>query len=416
MDVIVRNARLINRDGIYDVKIEDGIITKIAKEMHEKANNEVDAKGNLVTPPFVNVHMHLDKCFTGAWRRTARGIHKGSPDVIPAAANIKRRFTEDDIIKRARKAINESIIYGTTIIRAFADVDTIGGLTAIKSILKLKKEYEGIVDLQVVAFPQEGIIRDEGCDELLRKAIDMGADVVGGIPWYESDPESRKEHIDIVFDIAKENDKDIHMLIDDNVDPHSKNIEYLLLKTIKEGFHGRVSASHCRGALDSPDLTYARRIVRLAKKAQLNVVENPHISLIMYGRGENHPVRRGLTRVRDFLQSRVNIAIGQDDIDDPYYPFGKGDMVELAFIMAHAAHLDSPEEMRELFNMITINGAIAMRIRDYGLYVGSRGDLVVSGDKDIHEYLRRRSDRLFVIKRGKIISKNKSEYMLDLHC
>lgn len=403
LDLVVRNASLRGMAGTRDVSVKDGRISQISSRAKGDFALEIDAGGKLVVPGFVNLHCHLDKCLTHAWMRTERGRNSGSPDVIPAATGVKRGFTEEDIVRRASAAVESSILSGTTAIRAFADVDTTGGLLAVKSLLEVKKLYSRAIDMQVVAFPQEGIIRDPGSEELLHKAMELGADVVGGIPWYERSADDARTHTDLVFSIAKRYAKRIHMLVDDTSDPGARNILYLLEKTVREGYQGRVAASHCRGALDSPDEEYARRIVRLARAAGLTVVENSHVSLFMYGRTDKHPVRRGVTRVKEFLEGGVDVAMGQDDIDDPYYPFGRGDMLELAWMMVHAAQLSTPEELEEAFDMITYNGARGMGIEGYGLSKGSRADLVVLDAPSVHEALRTQAARTHVIKAGRVV-------------
>ncbi len=414
MDFVIRNARLRGRGGTFDMGLDQGRIARIENHISEDGASELDAAGNLVTPGFTNVHCHLDKCLTGAWAEIGSDVNSGSPDVIPAAKEVKKRFREDEMIKRASEAVRTSIEAGTTAIRAFADVDTTGGLMALKSLLKVKQQFRGAIGMQVVAFPQEGILRDPGTEELLQKSMDLGADVVGGIPWYERTPQESRRHTDIVFQIAKKYNRDVHMLVDDTSDPSAKNVEYLFSKTVREGFQERVAASHCRGALDSPDENYARRIIELAREARATVVENPHLSLMMYGRKDRHPVRRGVTRVKEFLRAGVNVAIGQDDIDDPYYPFGRGDMLELAWIMAHAAHLSSRKEIEWAYDMITVNGAAAMRLEDYGAEIGNMADLVVVEAQDVHSALRLQAGRNAVLKRGRLVAENRTQRKLFL--
>ena len=395
-----------------DVGIEGGRIEEVAPAIRAHASREIEAKGRLLTPGFANIHCHLDKCLTGAWAKVWEASRAGSPQAIPSATATKKTFTTADIVERATRALDGSLVAGTTAVRAFADVDTTGGLMAVKSLLKVKEKYGGIIDVQVVAFPQEGIIRDEGTEELLEKSVELGADVVGGIPWYERDADSAKKHTDIVFDLARKYGKDIHALIDDNSDPTSRHIEYLLTKAVKEGFRGRVAASHCRGGLDSDDEAYARRIYALAKEAGATIVENSHVSLFMYGRSDPHPVRRGVTRVREFMRAGVNVAIGQDDIDDPYYPFGRGDMVELAFVMCHAAHLGTEDEIESSFDMITYNPARGMRLQGYGVKEGDRADLVLLDAKDVREALRLQPDKVAVIKGGRVVAETTAERRL----
>ncbi len=414
MDLLIRNSRLRGRDRPLDVGVEDGRIVAVGEKVTGGAQRELDAAGRLLTPGFVNIHLHLDKCLTGAWARVWQGAGAGSPSAIPAATKVKENFTEADIIDRATRALTSSVIAGTTAVRAFADVDTVGGLLSVKSLLKLREKFRDVLDLQIVAFPQEGILRDRGTEELLEKSMELGADVVGGIPWYENGPQSAARHTDKVFEIARKHGKAVHALIDDNSDPNSRNIEYFLQKAIGEGFRGRVAASHCRGGLDSPDEPYARRVVGLAREAGLTVVENSHVSLLMYGRADGHPVRRGVTRVREFMAGGVNVAVGQDDIDDPYYPFGRGDMLELAFMMCHAAHLGAPGELESSFDMVTYNPAKGMGLSGYGLDVGDRADLVLLDAADVHEALRLQPDRVAVVKGGRVVAETKSERQLHL--
>ena len=413
MDLLIKNARLAGVQGLRDVGIDDGRISEVQSRLDERGRDEIDAGGRLLTPGMVNIHCHLDKCLTGAWAQVWEEADSGSPQAIPAATQVKRRFTRSDIIKRASEALKSSVISGTTAVRAFADVDSVGGLLAVKSLLQVKKRFSRVLDMQVVAFPQEGIVRDEGTEELLEKSVELGADVVGAMPWYEKSREAAERHTDIAFRIAKKYDKDLHALIDDNSDPSSRNVEYLLGKCLRERYNGRVAASHCRGALDSPDERYARRIVRLAKEAEMTVVENSHVSLFMYGRKDGHPVRRGVTRVREFLEAGVNVAVGQDDIDDPYYPFGRGDMTELAFVMCHAAHLGTPGEIRAAYDMVTYNPAKGMRLGHYGVQVGDYADLVLFDATSIHEVLRLQPDRLAVLKRGRVVAETKTR--MELH-
>ena len=407
MDLIIRNARLRGVDATRDIGVDGGKIAKIEPRLSDKATKEIDAEGRLVTPGFIDLHSHLDKCLTGEWVRTAIGADFGSQDVIPAATALKKQFTDEDIRKRAGKSLDTAITHGATAVRVFTDVDTTGGLMAVKSLLKVKEDYKAAVDIQVVAFAQEGLVRDPGSEELLHEALSLGADIVGGIPWYEWTSEDSKQHTDIIFDIAKRHDKDVHMLVDDTEDTAAKNLEYLLVKAIKENYIGRVAASHCRGALAADNNPYAAKIVNLAKRADATVVENSHVSLFGYGRSDRYPVSRGITRVREFLRGDVNVAIGQDDIDDPYYAYGRQDMLELVHYMIHGAHLTSPKEMEAAYDMITVNGAKAMRLPNYGMEVGCNADLVILDAAGVHEAIRMQAERRYVLKRGRVVAENK---------
>jgi len=414
VDLLIKNARLIGVEGLRDVGIDDGRISEVKPRIVGRVEDEIDADGRLLSPGMVNIHCHLDKCLTGAWAKVWEEADSGSPQAIPASTQVKSRFTRADIVRRASEALKSSILAGTTAVRAFADVDSVGGLLSVKSLLEVKEKFKGALDIQIVAFPQEGILRDKGTEELLEKSMELGADVVGAIPWYEGNREAAERHTDIAFRIARKYGKDVHALIDDNTDPGSRNVEYLLRKCLREEYRGRVAASHCRGALDSPDEGYARQVVGLAKKADMTVVENSHVSLFMYGREDGHPVRRGVTRVREFLEAGVNVAVGQDDIDDPYYPFGRGDMAELAFVMCHAAHLGTLGEIRTAYDMVTYNPAKGMRLRHYGIRVGDYADLVLFDATSVHEMLRLQPDRLAVLKRGRLVAETKTRRKLHL--
>ncbi len=415
LDLVIRNARLRGQDRLRDIGIEKGRVVAIEDQIKEKGGEEIDANGLLTTSSFINPHVHLDKCLTGEWIRTTVEQRTGTLDILPLAAEVKRKFTEEDIKRRATNAIRTSLLYGTTAIRTFADVDSIGGLTAVRSLINLREKLKGIMDLQVVAFPQEGIIRDPGTDELLYKAMDLGADIIGGIPWYEYTAEDSKRHVDIVFEIAKKYDKDVHMLVDDTEDPEAKNFEYLAYKAWKEKWIGRVSASHCRGALESPNDSYAQKVIQLAKKADMTVVDNPHICLLLYGRLDKFPLRRAITRVKEFLRAGVNVTSGQDDIDDPYYPFGKGDMLEVAYFMIHSGQFSLPTEIETVYDMVTQNAAKALRLVDYGLAIGKKADLVILNAHSVHEALKMQSERTHVIKNGKVVARTHCDRTLTIN-
>ncbi len=414
LDLVIRNARLRGLAGKRDVGVIDGVISAVSEHIPDSAKEEIDADGKLLIPGFVNIHLHLDKCLTGAWAEVWEGATSGSPQAIQSATKVKEKFTESDIVDRATRALSTSVLAGTTAVRAFADVDTVGGLMAVKSLLKVKEKFGSLLDIQVVAFPQEGIVRDEGTEELLEKSVELGADVVGAMPWYERGRDDAEKHTDVVYRIAKAHRRRIHALIDDNSDPDSRNIEYFLGKAIREGYRGKVAASHCRGGLDSPDEEYARRIVALAREADATIVENSHVSLFMYGRTDKHPIRRGVTRVKEFLAAGVNVAAGQDDIDDPYYPFGRGDMLELAFMMCHAAHLGTPAELESALDMVTGNPARGMGLKGYGIVEGGAADMVLLDATSVHGALRLQPDRLAVLKRGKVVAESKARRELRL--
>jgi len=412
MDLIVRRARIRGREGLFDIGIEGKRIIRIEEKILERAEEEIDAAGNLVSPAFVDPHIHLDKVLTAEYiRPNLSGTLKEAIEILWEA---KSSYTVEEIKKRASKVIKWELLNGVTRIRTHADVDTISGLTPVKALIELREEWKGVVDIQVVAFPQEGIITDPGADELLRKAMELGADVVGGMPHTELADDDSKRHIDILFEIAKEFNADIDAHVDETDDPNSRCIEYMAVKTIKEGYEGRVMADHVC-ALASYDDYHAAKVIGAIKRAGINVETNPETNLVLEGRLDTYPKRRGLTRVRELLQAGVNVTYGQDCVKDAFYPFGRCDPLEVGFVLALAEQMTRPEEIEKVFDMSTINAAKAIGIaEEYGIEVGKIADLVVIDAKDVHEAIRTQPPRLWVISRGRIVAKNelRSEIMV----
>ena len=255
---------------------------------------------------------------------------------------------------------------GRHIFRLFADVGTIGGLEGARGLLLAREQFQRYAQIQVVAFPQEGIVRDPGAAELMDEAIKEGCDIVGGLPWYEYTDEEARQHIDICFDLAKRHDLDIHMLVDDTDDANSRSLEYLALKTMREGFQGRVTASHC-GAMAGYNDVYAAKVIDMVATAGITISVNAHINLVCSARLDREPKRRGIARVKELLARGVNVVTSQDDVNDPYYPFGKPDPLECALMMAHVAQLTLPHELEQVMDMITVNSCARgppVRLRD----------------------------------------------------
>ena len=401
MDLVIRNARLRGQSALHDVAIEGGRLTAISPHIPGRAGQEIDATNRLITSPFVNPHVHLDKALLGNVMRP--NLSQTLQEAIEITWDFKRKYTEDDIVRRAGAVVEMAVRQGTLTIRAFADVDTIGGLMPVKGLLATQDRYRDLLRMEVVAFPQEGIVRHPGTDALLRKAMALGANVVGGLPWYEMTDQDAREHIDIVFAIAREYNADIHMLVDDTDDANSRSLEYLAVKTIREQYEGRVSASHC-GALAAYNDIYAEKVIGLVRQAGVTIVSNPHISLVLAGRRDKEPVRRGVTRVRQLVRAGVNVASGQDDVNDPYDPFGRSSQLEVALFMAHTAHLTYPDELETVFDMVTTNAARALRLRDYGLEVGQPANLLVWDADSVKEILTRQLPPAHVINAGRVVA------------
>jgi len=403
MDLIIRNAHLRGREGTWDIGIHGNHISAVMTQIPESAPSEVDAAGNLVLPTYVNGHIHLDKCHLQDIMRPNKDYTFS--ECLELTWEHKARYTVEDILERAGRAIEEGILNGTTVFRAFADVDSVGHLRGLNGLLALREQWRDLVHLEVVAFPQEGIIRDPGTRDLMEEAMRLGADVVGGLPWFELLDEDARAHIDYCFELAKHYDKDIHMLVDDTDNPLSRSLEYLAVKTIREAYQGRVSASHC-GALAAYNEVHAQKVIDLLKQASVSISSNPHISLVVQGRYDPEPIRRGITRVKQLWLHGVNVFSSQDDVADPFYPFGRNDQQEVVTYLCHTAHMAAPSEMEAAFDFVTYNAARALRLPDYGLEPGCRADLNVLAAPTVRHVLRLQQPPRCVVRNGKVLARN----------
>jgi cytosine deaminase len=403
MDLIIRNARLRGREGTWEIGISNNRISTVNEQIAEPAPTEVDAVGNLVLPTYVNGHIHLGKCHLQDIMRPNKDYTFG--ECLELTWEHKARYTVENILQRADRAIEEGILNGTTVFRAFADVDAVGQLRGLNGLLALREKWRDVAHIEVVAFPQEGIIRDPGTSELMKESMRLGADVVGGLPWFEMLDEDAKAHIDFCFDLAKRYDKDIHMLVDDTDNPLSRSLEYLAVKTIREGYQGRVSASHC-GALAAYNEIHAHKVIDLLKQANVSISSNPHISLVVQGRYDQEPIRRGITRVKQLWQHGVNVFSSQDDVADPFYPFGRNDQQEVVAFLCHTAHLAAPSEIEAAFDFVTYNAARALRLSYYGLEPGCKADLNILAAPTLRQVLRLQQPPRCVVRNGKILASN----------
>jgi cytosine/creatinine deaminase len=402
MDLTIRNARLRGKEGTRDIGIIGDRITAVAEQLPGTATTEVDAMGSLVMPTYVSGHIHLDKCFLQEKMRPNKDYTFG--ECLELTWEHKARYTTEDILERANRAVQEGILNGTTVFRAFADVDGIGKLRGLEGLLALRERWRDVVHIEVVAFPQEGIIRDPGTSELMEEAMRLGADVVGGLPWFEMLDEEAQAHIDLCFDMAKRYDKDIHMLVDDTDNPLSRSLEYLAVKTMREEYQGRVSASHC-GALAAYNEVHAHKVMDLLKQANVSISSNAHISLVVQGRYDQEPIRRGITRAKQLWQHGVNVFSSQDDVADPFYPFGRNDQQEVVSYICHTAHMAAPSEIEAAFDFVTYNAARALRLPDYGLEPGCKATLNVLAAPTLREVLRLQQPPRWVIRDGMVLAR-----------
>jgi cytosine deaminase len=393
-ELIVRKGRLPDREGLWDVAMDNGRICAIARKVDATAPQEIVAEGRLVIPGLVDAHFHLDKALLLERTPSREGTLQ---EAIRITGEAKRGFTVEDIAGRARRALEMAIRHGTTAMRTHVEVDPIVGLKGMEAILPLQREYAWAIDLQICVFPQEGIFQAPGTERLMRQALAMGGQAVGGVPYNDSDPAA---HIDLVFDLAREFDRDVDFHLDFADDPEHLHIAEVAEQTVRRGWQGRVCVGHETelGALEPEALgPIAARI----RDAGISVLSLPATDLYLMGRRDRRNPRRGLAPVARLLQAGVNVAVATNNVQNAFTPFGDGDLLRIANLLANAAHLGSVEGLRTALRMATDNAARAIRLPDYGLVEGGRGDLVVLDCEDDSRAVAAIPERLYVIKGGR---------------
>jgi cytosine/creatinine deaminase len=406
-NTMIRNALVWGKEDLQDLAMRDGYYVQRDDTFVNAGFNEIDAAGKLCFPAFVDPHIHLDKVLINESVRTnATGTLTEAIEIIWER---KKHYTVDDIVQRAGRVIMSAVSNGVTHIRTHVDVDNIGGLLPVQGLIETRNKYADIVDLQIVAFPQEGILQNEGTSDLMKKAMELGADVVGGMPFNEKNLVDSAKHIEFAFNLAKEFDADIDMHVDETDDPAAKTLEILARQTIENDWQGRVTAGHtCALAGYTPD--YADQVIQLVKEAGMHMITNPATNLMLQGRLDEQPKRRGITRVKELMAEGINVSFGQDCIKDTFYPFGREDPLEVAFLTAHAAHLSQPDEINQVFDMPIRNAARIMRLKNFGTDPGCKADLVILDARSPAEAITKQADKNIVIKRGNIIAEMETHY------
>ncbi len=403
MDLIIRNAKLRQQEELIDIGIKNGVFEKIEKNLLAKGKKEIDSNGNLVSPPFVESHIHLDSALNaGKPRHNLTGTLLEAIDIW---SERKLSLTKEDIKQGARTTIKWLLANGVLKIRTHID-STERNLLTLEALLEVKDEMKDSVDIQIVAFPQDGIFSYQGMDKLLVKSIEMGADLIGGLPQVELTYEDGIKSIDYVFNLANKYGKLIDIHSDETTDANSRFIESIAKYTIENSMEGLVSASHCT-AMHNYNNDYASKVIGNISRAKLNIITNPSSNALLQNRLDGYPRARGHTRVDELLAKGVNVSIGNDNIMDPFGPLGKGSMLQVANLLAHTAHLSGLKQINQLFDMITINGAKTLNLEDYGIEEGKPADLIILDARDEYEALRLMSESLYVIRKGKIISKTR---------
>jgi cytosine deaminase len=401
-DLIVRNATLPDgRDGL-DIAIQGGRIAAVDRGIAAESARVIDALGCLVAPPFVDIHFHMDATLSlGLPRLNQSGtLLEG----IALWGELKPLLTPEAVAERALRYCDLAVSQGLLAIRSHVDICD-DRLTAVDALLDVKRQIAPYIDLQLVAFPQDGYFRSPSAAKNLERALDKGVDMVGGIPHFERTMEDGARSIEVLCDIAAERGLMVDMHCDETDDPMSRHIETLAAETQRLGLHGRAAGSHLT-SMHSMDNYYVSKLLPLIAEAGVHAVANPLINIVIQGRHDTYPKRRGMTRIPEMRQYGINAAFGHDCVMDPWYSLGSADMLDVAHMAVHVGHMTSRDAMRYCFDAVTTNAAKIMGLEGYGLDIGCNGDLVVLQAADPIEAIRLKARRLFVVRRGKVIAES----------
>ncbi|SOZ85861.1 cytosine deaminase [Cupriavidus taiwanensis] len=396
LDLILRHCNLPDgRTGI-DIGIADGRIAAVEPALATRAGEEIDAAGQLVTPPFVDAHFHMDSTLS-------YGLQSGTLlEGIALWGELKPLLTQDAIVERALAYCDWAVARGLLAIRSHVDVCD-PRLLAVEALLHVRERVRPYLDLQLVAFPQDGVLRAPGALANLKRALELGVDVVGGIPQFERTMAQGAESVRLLCELAAQRGLRVDMHCDESDDPLSRHIETLASETVRLGLQGRVAGSHLT-SMHSMDNYYVSKLIPLMREAGVAAIANPLINITLQGRHDTYPRRRGMTRVPELMAAGVPVAFGHDCVMDPWYGLGSGDMLEVAHMGLHVAQMTGQEAMRACFDAVTATPARILGLEDYGLAPGCRADLVLLQARDPVEAIRLRATRLRVLRAGKTVA------------
>ncbi|MGO8248375.1 amidohydrolase family protein [Rhizobium johnstonii] len=401
-DLIVRNANLPDgRKGI-DIGIQGGKIVAVEHNLQAQAQEEIDATGRLVSPPFVDPHFHMDATLSlGLPRMNVSGtLLEG----IALWGELRPIVTKEELVDRALRYCDLAVTQGLLFIRSHVDTSD-PRLVTVEALIEVREKVAPYIDLQLVAFPQDGYYRSPGAIDALNRALDMGVDIVGGIPHFERTLGEGTASVEALCRIAADRGLPVDIHCDETDDPLSRHIETLAAETIRFGLQGRVAGSHLT-SMHSMDNYYVSKLIPLMAEAEINVIPNPLINIMLQGRHDTYPKRRGMTRVRELMDAGLNVSFGHDCVMDPWYSMGSGDMLEVGHMAIHVAQMAGIDDKRKIFEALTVNSAKTMGIAGYGLEKGCSADLVILQASDTLEALRLKPNRLAVIRRGKVIARS----------
>jgi cytosine deaminase len=401
LDLLIRNANLLDGRTGVDVAIQAGRIAEVAAHIAGAARETIDAAGQLISPPFVDAHFHMDATLSYGLPRVNRSgtLLEG----IALWGELKPQLTFEAIVERALTYCDWAVGKGLLAIRTHVDVCD-PRLLAVAALLEVKKRVAPYLDLQLVAFPQDGVLRSPGALDNLQRSLDLGVEVVGGIPHFERTMADGAESVKVLCELAAQRGLRVDMHCDETDDPLSRHIETLAYHTQRLGLHGRVNGSHLT-SMHSMDNYYVSKLIPLMAEARVSAVANPLINITIQGRHDTYPKRRGMTRVPELLAAGVPVAFGHDCVMDPWYSLGSGDMLEVAHMGLHVAQMTGQDAMRACFRAVTETPAAILGLEGYGIAPGCNADLVLLQARDPIEAIRLRATRLAVIRRGQVIAR-----------
>lgn len=405
MDVIVRRVRVDDEKPCVDIGIRGGRIVAIEEFLDRKGYEEIDAEGRVALPGFIEPHMHLDKAFLHGRLPTPLGT---LDEAIKVTGVLKGRQVRSDVLLRSRRVIDMAIANGTTLIRAHPDVDPIQGLIGVETALELREEYRDLIDIQVVAFPQEGLLKCDGAPQLMHQALKLGADVVGGCPYQELNWNDTRTHIDQVFEMAIKHGRPVDMhadFSDDATDLRFVTAGYIARKTIELGYQGRVALGHVTSLASLPPERLGP-LIELLKEADISIVTLPATDVYLGGRKDTVNQRRGLAPIKALSDGGVNIAYSSNNIRNAFTPFGKADPLQIGNLLAHLIQYGTAEQQQEILKMSTRNAARAVGLNDdYGLAKGKPADFMILDTLSVGDAILDMPARSWVFKRGRVVAR-----------
>lgn len=402
MNLLVRNATLPDGATGVDVLAQGGRIVAVGPQLSAPEGVPVlDAEGQLLSPPFVDAHFHMDATLSHGLPRVNQSgtLLEG----IALWGELKPLLTQEALVERALQYCDWAVAKGLLAIRTHVDVCD-DRLLAVDALLQVKAQVKHYLDMQLVAFPQDGVLRAPNALLNLKRALDRGVDVVGGIPHFERSMADGAESVRLLCEVAAERGLRVDMHCDETDDPLSRHIETLAFHTQRLGLHGRVAGSHLT-SMHSMDNYYVSKLIPLIAEAQVHAIPNPLANIVLQGRHDTYPKRRGMTRVPELMAAGVTVAFGHDSVMDPWYSLGSGDMLEVAHMGLHVAQMTSQAQMRACFDAVTVNAAKVLGLEGYGLGVGCHADFVLLQARSPVEAIRLRASRLAVVRRGEVVSR-----------